>query len=67
VLDVACSYVRVKERIKTLFRRQPRQPPTVDELAARAEAEGAREQIRRNEAALKQELDARRVTDIPPF
>ena len=56
--------MRIGERIKRLFRRHPF---TAEELAARAEADGAREQIRQNDAALKQELDARRVADIPPF
>ena len=56
--------MKIGERIKSLFRRQPF---TAEELAARAEAESAREQIHQNDAALKQELDARRVADIPPF
>jgi hypothetical protein len=37
--------MKISERVKTLFRRQP---PTAEELAARAEAESVRDQIREN-------------------
>ncbi|MGZ4332820.1 MAG: hypothetical protein ACXVRK_04800 [Gaiellaceae bacterium] len=48
--------MKISERIKSLFRRQP---PTAEELAARAEAESARDQIRESEAVVKPQVDAR--------
>jgi hypothetical protein len=48
--------MKISERVKTLFRRQP---PTAEELAARAEAESVRDQIRENEAVLKPQIDER--------
>jgi hypothetical protein len=48
--------MKVSERVKSLFRRQP---PTAEELAARAEAESVRDQIRENEAVLKPQIDER--------
>ena len=48
--------MKISERIKSLFRREPATP---EELAARAEAQSVRDQIRENEAALKPQVDAR--------
>ena len=58
--------MKIRERIKSLFRRQP---TTAEELAARAEAESAREQLRQDLAVLESEIDARRMVDNlgPPF
>jgi hypothetical protein len=54
--------VRISERIKSLFRREP---PTAEELAARAEAERMRAQIRENEAMLTPQVEER--MDSGPF
>jgi hypothetical protein len=48
--------MKIGERIRSLFRRQP---ATAEELAARAEAESVRDQIRENEAVLKPQVDER--------
>jgi hypothetical protein len=48
--------MKISQRIKSLYRRQP---PTGEELAARAEAESLRDQIRENEAVLKPQIDER--------
>jgi hypothetical protein len=48
--------MKIGERIKSLFRREPATP---EELAARAETESVRDQIREDEAVLKHQLDAR--------
>lgn len=48
--------MKISERIKSLFRRQP---PSAEELAAHAEAERARDQIRENEAVLRPQIDER--------
>jgi hypothetical protein len=58
--------MKISERIKSLFRRQP---PTAEELAARAEAESMRDQIRENEAVLRPLVDERlgSGTFTPPF
>jgi hypothetical protein len=48
--------MRISQRIKSLFRRQP---PTAEELAARREAESIRVQSRPDEAAVRNEVDAR--------
>jgi hypothetical protein len=45
--------MRISERIKSLFRRQP---PTADELAARTEAERVRDQFRQEKAVLKSQV-----------
>ena len=42
--------MKVTERIKSLFRGQPWQPPTAEQLAARAEAQNLQEQFRRGKA-----------------
>ena len=57
--------MKITERITSLFRRQP---ATAEELAARAEADSVRDEIRENEAVLKPQVDARlRGGDfIPP-
>jgi len=57
--------VKISERIKNLFRRQP---ATAEELKARAEADSVRDQILENEAVLRPQIDARlRGGDfIPP-
>jgi len=47
--------MKISERIKSPFRPQP---ATAEELAARTEAESVREQIREDEAALRNELNA---------
>jgi len=46
--------MKISKRIKIR-----RQPPTAEELAARAEAESVRDQIRENEAVLKPQIDER--------
>jgi hypothetical protein len=51
--------MKISERIKGLFRRQPRQPPTAEELAARAEAEKLQEQFRQERAVLQNEVQSR--------
>jgi hypothetical protein len=60
--------MKISERIRSLFRRQP---PTAEELAARAEAERVRDQIRENEAVLSPQVDERlgsgNLTPPPPF
>lgn len=48
--------MEISKRLKGLFRRQPL---TAEELAARTEAESMREQIRQDEAVLKNQIDAR--------
>jgi len=47
--------MKIGEKIKSMFSREP---PTEEELAARAEAETAREQIREEEARHKAAADA---------
>ena len=48
--------MRISERIKSLFRREP---PTAEELAARAEAERLRDQIREDEALVSPQVQER--------
>jgi hypothetical protein len=48
--------MKISERIKNLFRREP---ATAEERAARAEADRVRDQIREDEAVLKPQVDAR--------
>jgi hypothetical protein len=48
--------MKMIERIMSLFRRQP---PTAEELAARAESESMREQIDQDKAVLKLQVDER--------
>jgi hypothetical protein len=48
--------MKISERIKSLFRRQP---PTAEELASRAEAESMKDQIREDRAVLKSQGDGR--------
>ena len=61
--------MKISERIKSLFRRQP--PPTAEELAARAEAESVGDRAREDDAVLGAQLDAqlsaRDVLPPPPF
>jgi hypothetical protein len=45
----------ISDSVKSLFRRRP---PTAEELAARADAESEREQIRQEKALHKAEADA---------
>jgi hypothetical protein len=64
--------MKISERIKGLFRRQPRQPPTAEELAARAEAERSLEQYRQEKAVLQSEIESREGgpgggAGFPPF
>jgi hypothetical protein len=47
--------MKIRERIKSQFRRQPR---TAEELDARAEAESVRAQISEDEAAVRNKLNA---------
>jgi hypothetical protein len=54
-LEAACD-LKISERIKSLFRRPP---PTAEELAARAEAESMRSQIRHDEAVLRNQVEGR--------
>jgi hypothetical protein len=62
------SWMKLGERLKNLFRRQT---PTAEELAAHAEAESVRDQIRENESVLRPQVDARLgggdLTPPPPF
>ncbi len=51
--------MNITEKIKTLFQGRP---PTEQELAARAEAESERDQIRQ-EAGIKSQVDHQ----VPPF
>jgi len=51
--------VKIRERIKTLLRRQPPSPPTAEELAARAEAESLREQFEQEKAVRQAEIESR--------
>jgi hypothetical protein len=57
--------MKITARIESLFRRQP---ATAEELAARAEADSVRDEIRENEAVMRPQVDARlRGGDfIPP-
>ena len=48
--------MKIGERIKQLFRRQP---PTAEELAARAEAESMRDRLRQDEAVMQNQGAAR--------
>jgi DNA-binding ferritin-like protein len=48
--------LKISERIKSLSRRPP---PTAEELAARAEAESMRSQIRHDEAVLRNQVEGR--------
>jgi hypothetical protein len=52
---VGSGYVTIGDSIKSLLRRRPL---TAEELAARAEAESEREQIREEKALHKAEADA---------
>jgi hypothetical protein len=55
--------MKMSERIKSLFRRQS---PTAGELAAGAEADRVRDQIREGETVLKPEFDPRLgVSELP--
>jgi hypothetical protein len=59
--------MKISERIKGLLGRQP---PTAEELAARAEAESIRDQIREDEAVLNTSSIPERLdngTFLPPF
>jgi hypothetical protein len=47
--------MKISDKIKSLVQRRP---PTEEELAARAEAESIREQIRQEEASQKSAVDA---------
>jgi hypothetical protein len=51
--------LKIGETIKCLFRRQPRQPPTAEELDARAEAESRLEQLHQEAAVRQAEIQAR--------
>ena len=48
--------MKISERIKSLFRRQPATP---EELDARAEAESVRQQTREDETAIRDDLGPR--------
>ena len=57
--------MKISERIKILFRRQP---PTAEELAARAEAEKIRDQPREDPVVLEHQIVERLDTTFtPPF
>jgi hypothetical protein len=58
--------MKISERIKSLFRRQPL---TAEELAARAEAEGIRDQPREDPVVLEHQIVERLEsgTFTPPF
>jgi hypothetical protein len=58
-LDVPSWHVKVGERIKSLFRRQPPPLPTAEELAARAEAESLQEQFQREKTVRQSEIESR--------
>jgi len=51
--------LKIAKRLKSLFRRQPRQPPTAEELDARAEAESRLEQLHQEAAVRQGEIQAR--------
>jgi len=55
--------MKISERIKILFRRQP---PTAEELAARAEAEKIRDQPREDPAVLQHTVVERLDTTFTP-
>jgi hypothetical protein len=57
VADSGCrlSYMKISDSIKSLFRRRPL---SAEELAARAEAETEREQIRQEKGLHKAEAEA---------
>jgi len=58
--------MKISERIKSLFRRQP---PTAEELAAHAEAERMRDQPREDPVVLEHQIVERLEsgTFTPPF
>jgi hypothetical protein len=58
--------VKISERIKRLFRREPPPPPTAEELAARAEAESVLEQFEQERAVRQSETQSRQGM-LPPF
>jgi hypothetical protein len=57
--------MKISDRIKGLFRWRW-EPPTAEELAARAEAESLREQFDRDKAVRKSELESRQGMFPPP-
>jgi hypothetical protein len=69
--DRLLSYVRIVERIKSLFRRKPLTGEELAALAARAEAQAEAENVsdQAREAAVRHELDSQRASTsfIPPF